>query len=258
MSDWGRAASVMAVLYRGELVALIPTLDNPAPFIGSGYSDVLMPPDTLFACGGLRFCVLGCDPSTLTLQGARVLQSGCDLVIVPACTPVRAGLIDEIRGERRKTCPPRRAARVASGKRRLGRYLQSFCTRAFRRVRSARKACRAHRRAMRKRSSQRGTGYGLIAAQKRVRAGAAPAHVNRAFGPEGELLRLSGRSFLPERDTGAIWPGLFDLQVGWPLVPAWREPESKKLVLGVSGASIPRPSAAGSAACRRRCAGAFP
>jgi len=95
LEDFGKTVSAMAILHKGELIGLIPTLDDQAPLASSGFSNNLLPAETVFAAGSLRFCVLGCSLSTLTLRAAAAGQSGCDLIIAPTYSPVRAGLIDE-------------------------------------------------------------------------------------------------------------------------------------------------------------------
>lgn len=96
VEDLGRTASAMAVLHRGELVALIPTVDNPSPLMNGGYSENFVPPETVFSCGRLRFCVLGCDLDGMALRAAAAVATGCDLLIIPAYERVYAGYIDQV------------------------------------------------------------------------------------------------------------------------------------------------------------------
>lgn len=97
VDNFGCTVSAMAVLHRGKLVALVPTLNDVAPLSQVGCSELLVSPDTVFACGKLRFCVLGCEPSTLAARAEAANASGCDLIIVPAYSPVCAGYIDNVR-----------------------------------------------------------------------------------------------------------------------------------------------------------------
>ena len=96
MDDCGKAVSAMAMLHKGELIGFIPTLDNPYPFSSKGYSQYVLPIDTVFACGELRFCVLSCALSGLAMRVVEIAHTGCDLIIVPAYSPAFAGQEEEI------------------------------------------------------------------------------------------------------------------------------------------------------------------
>lgn len=89
--DAGRAVSAMAVIYSGKLLGLVPSLDPPKGLVVSDYSDKLLPVDTVFGCGSLRFCVLPCNVSSLSRQLPRLEGTGCDLVLVPSAEPAVAG-----------------------------------------------------------------------------------------------------------------------------------------------------------------------
>lgn len=100
----GRAASAVAVCYRGRLLDLIPDLDPPAslsggaeaPFSEEGCSGFATP-YTVYNCGELRFSVLPCDPRRLALHAPEAVRRGAGLLIVPSAVPVRAGTLAEIR-----------------------------------------------------------------------------------------------------------------------------------------------------------------
>ena len=80
----GRVRSVCAVLHRGQVLGMVPALDQPED--SSWEEEGLLPPETVFACGDLRFCVLPCDPLQLPRFMDRLEGSGCGLVAVP-CYP---------------------------------------------------------------------------------------------------------------------------------------------------------------------------
>lgn len=86
--EMGRPVSVMAVLHRGEVAGMVPTLDDPSPLYPGDDLPSLLPPDTVFACGDLRFQILGCDPGRLLGHAA---DAGCDLILVPCYVPMPAG-----------------------------------------------------------------------------------------------------------------------------------------------------------------------
>lgn len=92
--------SACAVLNRGRILDLIPTIDAPAPL--SGCMPASVPADSpgpysLYRCGALRFCVLSCDPEHLAWYAPEAVRRGAQLLVVPCCTPVRAGDISRYR-----------------------------------------------------------------------------------------------------------------------------------------------------------------
>ena len=96
MDDCGKPVSAMAVLHKGELIGLIPTLDNPYPLASRGYSHYLLPTHTVFCCGSLRFCILSCELSLLAGRVVEMAKTGCDLILVPAYSPAYAGQEEEV------------------------------------------------------------------------------------------------------------------------------------------------------------------
>ena len=96
IDDCGKPVSAMAVLHKGVLIGFIPTLDNPAPLAVGSYSNCLLPIETVFSCGGLRFCVLSCDLGSLATRVVDISKTGCDLIVVPAYSPAYAGQEGEI------------------------------------------------------------------------------------------------------------------------------------------------------------------
>lgn len=97
VEEAGRVFSAMAVIHRGQLVALVPVQDAPVPLQKkSSCTQQLVPPETVFECGGLRFCVVGCDMSMVGLRGMKAATVGCDLIIMPSYSPVYAGMMDGV------------------------------------------------------------------------------------------------------------------------------------------------------------------
>lgn len=96
INDLGKPVSVMAVLYKGELIGLIPTLDNAAPLANEGFSQRLLPMDTVFAVGDLHFCILSCDLPGLAARVTELARTGCDLILIPSYFPAVAGQEEEV------------------------------------------------------------------------------------------------------------------------------------------------------------------
>lgn len=82
----------VAVLYRGELVGMIP-----ADWRRAELPSNMLEPSTIFACGSLRFSVYGGDPLMMPQAAAQAAKTGCDLLIVPAYRPYAAGTIDMVK-----------------------------------------------------------------------------------------------------------------------------------------------------------------
>ena len=96
IDDMGKPVSVMAVLYKGELIGLVPTLDNDAPLVNEGFSQQLLPADTVFAVGDLRFCILSCGIAGLAARVTELARTGCDLILIPSYFPAVAGQEEEV------------------------------------------------------------------------------------------------------------------------------------------------------------------
>ena len=95
--DGGRACSALAVLQKGQLLGYLPTQSSPQE-LGKGIdSQMILPQDTLFACGDLKMMVLSCSPLELPKYLDLVENTGCDLVLLPCFHPVQAGQLQAIR-----------------------------------------------------------------------------------------------------------------------------------------------------------------
>lgn len=98
MADSPLPVSAIAVLYQGQILGYIPTQDNPKELSHGIYSDRILPADTLFACGDIRFAILSCDPKLIPVRAAGLTHTGFDLLIAPCYSPVTAGYIDDVLG----------------------------------------------------------------------------------------------------------------------------------------------------------------
>lgn len=232
--DFGKAVSAMAVLYRGELIGLVPTLDNPPPFANGGYSPHLLSAETVFCCGELRFCVLSCSLSTLALRAAQAAQNGLDLIIVPAYSPTRAGFMDEV-CESAKAASKAVGCAVAVVNGGVGDTSSPYVYSGFIAVyECGEELCRE------------GAGYrsfhktvdldlDIIRSQKKVNVHTPHFHAVTPGGEKPGLLRpLAQLPFLPGKNAGAYLDELFALQVR-SLAARMENIGITKLVLGSSG-----------------------
>ncbi len=108
----GAPISLVAVLHGGKILGLVPALDAPAPLVAesdvtriadvsvavNGNGEVaavpLLPADTLFGVGDLRFCVAACghgDMGAMARCLPALAKTGCDLILVPTYAPAYAG-----------------------------------------------------------------------------------------------------------------------------------------------------------------------
>lgn len=97
IDDNGKVVSAIAVLYRGEIVGYVNGQPDKMGYLSENYSQHILPATTVFACGGLKFCILSCDPINLTENVKEVAQTGCDLIIMPSYSPVIAGYQKEVK-----------------------------------------------------------------------------------------------------------------------------------------------------------------
>lgn len=233
LEDLGRTVSAMAVLHRGELVALIPTTDNPPPFASSGYSDNLIPPETVFSCGRLRFCVLGCDLLSLPIRAASV-AADCDLLIVPACTPMHAGLIAEVRAgatalSRAAGC----AVAIVNGG--VGETSSPHAYVGFSAVYECGEELAFAKADSESFSVTVDLDVDIIRSQRRVVSSHSPSYsIRPAVDKTGLLRRLYRNPWLPVHDRDVYLDELFDLQAR-SLASRLENTGLSKLVLGVSG-----------------------
>lgn len=234
VDDLGRTASVMAVLYRGELVALVPTLDNPAPFVNETYSENIVPADTVFSCGRLRFCVMGCDLSTLALRAMDAAATGCDLLILPAYSPVYAGLADEV-CETARVISRSTGCAVAVVNGGAGDTSSPYVYGGFAAI------CECGELMARVDAGDESVtctadlDVDIIRARKRVDAARNPSHsIRPALDKPGLLRALRQNPWLPAENPGAYLDDLFRLQAR-SLAGRMRNTGICKPVLGVSG-----------------------
>ena len=234
MDDWGRPVSAMAVIHNGELVALIPTLDNPEPLINTGYTDLFMTHEAVFSCGSLRFCILGCDLSTLALQASRAAASGVDLIIIPACSPIRAGSIGEI-CEAAKVVSASAGCAVAVVNGGVGDTSSPYLYRGFSVVSECGEQLAMQIADYQSCFCMADLDADIIRARKKVNVAAVPMHSVDPVGQKSGLMRpISRTPFLPKRDPEIYLEELFACQVR-SLAARMENTGISRLVIGVSG-----------------------
>lgn len=234
VEDLGRTVSAMAVLYRGELVALIPTLDSVAPFASGTYSENLVPPDTVFCCGRLRFCVMGCSLANLAVRAVNAAATGCDLLIIPAYTPVYAGFIDEVcRAAQVVSKSTGCAVAVVNGG--VGDTSSPYVYGGFIAIYESGTEMAVAKAQGESISCSVDLDVDVIRAQKRMDAAQNPSHsIRPAQAKPGLLRRLRKNPYLPETGAAEYLSDLFDLQVR-SLCARMENIGITKLVVGVSG-----------------------
>ncbi|MEF9983572.1 MAG: NAD(+) synthase [Oscillospiraceae bacterium] len=97
IEDNGKVVSVIAVLHKGEIVGYVQGQDDRMGFLSQDYSSVILPPTTVFGCGGLKFCILSCEPLALTQKAKDIAATGCDLIVVPSYSPSKAAYQKDVK-----------------------------------------------------------------------------------------------------------------------------------------------------------------
>ncbi len=88
--------SATAVVQAGQVRAMVPALGTPAPGLASPTPEECKAGFTVLGCGGLRFCLLPCSPPELPRYMPLIENTGCRLVVVPACMPAKAGQMPQV------------------------------------------------------------------------------------------------------------------------------------------------------------------
>jgi len=234
MDDCGKPVSAMAVLHRGKLVGLIPTMDNPAMLACERYSNYLLPANTVFSCGGLRFCILSCDLSDLTLRAVEISKTGCDLILVPAYSPAFAGQEGEVTNL--LACLSRSlgiAIAVINGG--VGDTSSPYVYRGFSSIFECGAELAYMQTGFESASCTVDIDADIIRACKKTDACSAPFHSIPASRGKASLLRpLERNPFLPVYGREAYLTDVFELQAR-SLASRMENISVDKLVLGISG-----------------------
>lgn len=236
VEDLGHTVSVMAVCHQGELVALIPAKDRPAPFWSGDCSENLVPPETVFSCGRLRFCVVSCDLRTLPMRAAAAAATGCDLLILPAYSPVYAGLANQVMEAARSVSRSAGCA-VAVVNGGVGDTSSPYLYEGFLAVYECGEEL-AVKRALEEPGSFHAAvdlDVDIIRACKRARHSVEPSHSIRPAVDKPRILRrLRQNPWLPPEGRDAYLDEVFAYQVR-SLAARMENTGLTRLVLGVSG-----------------------
>ncbi|WRS27671.1 NAD(+) synthase [Oscillospiraceae bacterium MB08-C2-2] len=85
--------SVTAVLHRGKVLGFVSdSEDQPLHYPETE----LLSSSTVFRCGPLRLCLLDCLPQELPMVAPAAVSAGCDLLVLPAYSPVWAGYTEQV------------------------------------------------------------------------------------------------------------------------------------------------------------------
>lgn len=234
MDDYGKPVSAMAVLYRGELIGLIPTLDSPAPFAGSGFSHRLLPPETLFGCGSMRFCIHAGGLTSLALRAAQAAKTGCDLIVVPAYAPMYAGLYDEI-CESAKTISRTVGCALAIVNGGVGDTSSPYLYKPFVAIYECGERLAALEGGYESFSCSADLDADIIHARKKYSTGMPPVHAIAPLSPRKGLLRdVAVCPWVPAENRAPYLRELYGMQVR-SLAARLENSGISKLVVGVSG-----------------------
>lgn len=246
IDDGGEPVSACAVLHRGQLLGFVPAASFPAaPYLKpaapgmappDGFGQML-PSDTVFASGGLSFCVVPSSLEDFARDAYAAAQTGCDLILFPSLTPVTAGRIDTFRQEV-ATVSRSLGIGVAAVNGGLGESSSPYLYRSFAVVSECGETLSF--------ALQSGpdadccqscadVDSDVIRSRKRHRLTASPFFsASKAVNKPGLLRMLRTNPFLPERNADRYLGELFSLQVD-ALAARMSNTGIQKLVLGVSG-----------------------
>lgn len=232
--DWGKPVSVMALLYKGELIAYIPTVDNLPPFANDGFSEELVPANTVFACGDMRFCVMGCKLSDIPLRAAKIAETGCDLIIIPAYEPMYAGKYEDVRKSAEVLSKAAGVAVVVVNGG-VGDTSSPWMFDGFMSVYECGTELAGAKAGYESFSCTVDLDLDIIRSQKKYHAYERPSHAVQPVGHKRGLLRqVNPNPFLPAENVPAYLDELFGLQVR-SLVARMENIGISRLVLGISG-----------------------
>lgn len=234
VSDYGKPVSVMALLYRGELVAYIPTTDDFQPLQGGNHSEQILPVDTVFSCGEMRFCVLGCGLDAMLIRGLEIAKTGCDLILVPTHAPIHAGSFRETRRQA-KALSKAAGCAVAVVNGGVGETSSPFVYNGFICIYEAGAELAVARAGYESFSCTVDLDLDVIHSQKKFAAVPNALHgIVPCAEKHGLLRQIDSNPFLPKKHAQGYLAELFGLQVR-ALVARMENIGISRLVLGVSG-----------------------
>lgn len=234
IEDSGRPVSVMALLYRGELVAYIPASGDAQLFYPVENTEQLVPANTVFSCGDMRFCVLGCELSSMPQSAFEIAKTGCDLIIIPAYSPMYAGKFGEVR-RNAKALSASTGCAVAVVNGGVGDTSSPFVYNGFVAIYECGVELASAKAGYESFSCTVDFDLDVIRSQKKSASFEPPSHYMQLSGSKrGFLRQVDNNPFLPPKNTAVYLAELFNLQVR-SLVARMENIGISRLVLGVSG-----------------------
>lgn len=234
--DSSGPASVIAVLYRGERIGFLPTIDAPQELSRTSISSGILPLDTVFRCGDLRFVVLPCDPLKLPLNIGHVMDTGFDLIVVPSYEPAKAGYFDSV-CDALKTTSKSFGCAVACVNGGLNDTSSPFTYRGFSAVYECGECLKAEQVLNEELILTCDLDSDIISSSKTFNNYKQPYHrIVPQTRKHGLMRPISQNPFLPssEDERSSFLKELFYLQ-GHSLAARLRNTGIKKIVIGVSG-----------------------
>ena len=234
IGDAGRPVSVMAVLYRGELVAYIPVLESGASLSEYMYPEQAVPVDTVFACGDMHFCILACELLDIAVYAAEIAKTGCDLIIIPAYSPMYAGKMHEVK-KTVKALSSSLGCAIAAVNGGVGGTSSPYVFSGFAGVFECGTELAGAKAGYESFSCTVDLDLDIIRSRKKMHAPEPPSHGMLPAGAKrGLLRRVEQNPFLPGRGRDEYLAELFSLQVR-ALAARMENIGISRLVIGVSG-----------------------
>ena len=95
LNDCGKTVSALAVMYKGELLGLLPDFAEHNN-LRENLSGHFLPADSIFQCGEMRFSVSSCESCHMLTTASDAAKAGCNLMIFTSYYPHSAGKYQKI------------------------------------------------------------------------------------------------------------------------------------------------------------------
>ncbi len=88
--DCGKIVSAIVVMYRGEILGILPDFSSHEN-LEESFSSHFLPFNSIFQCRDLRFAIASCDCENMLTTASGLSKSGCNLMIFISYDPHFAG-----------------------------------------------------------------------------------------------------------------------------------------------------------------------
>lgn len=224
---WGEPSNSLAVLYRGQILSLLPCSEDTAGEFRE---------ENIFAAGSLRFGVLTGSLDTLTEQAVNAAKTGCELLLFPLYSPMVAGEIDSIlRRVRELSLSLGIAIGIVNGG--IGGSSSPYLYRGFAALYECGERLFYHRGDAQRLAVSADLDLEIIRSQKRYHKPTPPTHQAPVVFPKPNLLRpIRKNPFLPEQEDAKehYLAELFSFQVH-SLALRMENTGLRNFIVGVSG-----------------------